>query len=912
MIELDRLHKIYNRKSANRVHAVNDVTMRLPDRGMVALFGRSGCGKTTLLNCIGGLDRATEGAVTLDGERITPEANEARNRHVGYIFQNYNLSKTLAVFENVAVSLRLCGVDDEKEIARRVMAALTSVDMEKYRNRLPDALSGGQQQRVAIARAIVKNPKLILADEPTGNLDEQNTVLVMDLLKEISRDHLVLLVTHEADLVDLYCDRVIEMSDGCVTSERENAETVGFSGRSANEIYLGDLQAEREELAGLSFEYFGAPEEKPGKIRLIASGGTLYIKADTALKVKLLDHTAEALVHEGKFEERGRRAAREISPVLLEKLPEGKTGRMYRFGTAVQSGFRANFRGRHRGKKLLIVGLVLFPLIIVSVLASFGRVFRDVKHIHEKYDAATVFVKAEDFSYEDGERYKANGLADFVKNERNAYYTSGGMIPYAQDTFYFSIGNFETFSNDYYSYFSAEGFMRPVGVMGTPRLVCGSAESRGENEIVITSAFADALLEATGVDYIKSYEDLLYTVGKYQMWTSTPAAMTVVGIVEGSERVLYLPEYAYAQNVVTAYYDCERDFFTDVAHSGLTLAPLEKGEIYCTEIALADPAIHAGDSVDFAGRTFTVKAVLSLATEIDPADFLRYVKSEYNGENVFADLSSFSVWWHGFDLTDYGEWDTYYNDGTESWEETLEQLQKTYDREYTACTSRYLATLGKTLPGVILHPDDLLSLTATTDGGRGRDQTKRSPFTVDSFWYGDQWFYSLHGADPAALQAALIAEYGDAAVITPREMYEVFAAEYRAQFIVSGVVIALVAVIMSLCLYFIMRSSLMSDIREIGICRAVGVSRRNLVFRYFVEMLVLFALTIFLGYLAASGALLWLSGAHSVIRQLLYYPVWMALITLGALFGVSVACGLAPICSLLRRTPAEILSKYDI
>ena len=111
-------------------------------------------------------------------------------------------------------------MEDEAELEERAVEALASVGMEKFRLRYPMALSGGQQQRVAIARAIVKNPKVILADEPTGNLDEQNTLLVMDLLKQISKTKLVVLVTHEANLVDYYCDRVIEVVDGAITNIR--------------------------------------------------------------------------------------------------------------------------------------------------------------------------------------------------------------------------------------------------------------------------------------------------------------------------------------------------------------------------------------------------------------------------------------------------------------------------------------------------------------------------------------------------------------------------------------------------------------------------------------------------------------------------------------------------------------------
>ena len=202
MISIKGLNKFFNKGKQNEIHVINDVTLDLPERGITAIFGKSGCGKTTLLNVIGGLDGFASGSLTIEGQSITKNTDEIRNKYVGYVFQNYNLSSSESCFDNVAAALRLCGMRDEGEIERRVMAALRNVGMEKYAKRTPDTLSGGQQQRIAIARAIVKNPPVILADEPTGNLDEANTVMIMDLLREIAKDHLVLLVTHEQSLVD--------------------------------------------------------------------------------------------------------------------------------------------------------------------------------------------------------------------------------------------------------------------------------------------------------------------------------------------------------------------------------------------------------------------------------------------------------------------------------------------------------------------------------------------------------------------------------------------------------------------------------------------------------------------------------------------------------------------------------------
>ena len=153
-VRIQNAHKYYNKGKENQLHVMNNVSLELPEVGMVAIFGRSGCGKTTLLNAVGGLDKIASGKIELFGQDIREDTDTLRNKYVGYIFQNYNLNNNETVFENVSTALRLCGMEDETEIEERTMAALANVEMDKYRDRTPDTLSGGQQQRVAIARAL--------------------------------------------------------------------------------------------------------------------------------------------------------------------------------------------------------------------------------------------------------------------------------------------------------------------------------------------------------------------------------------------------------------------------------------------------------------------------------------------------------------------------------------------------------------------------------------------------------------------------------------------------------------------------------------------------------------------------------------------------------------------------------------
>ena len=184
MLTLKNVDKYFYRRKSNQVHVINNTSLEFGETGLTALLGPSGCGKTTLLNVIGGLDKPDRGSIYINGQRITGRragtVDKIRNLNIGYIFQNYNLINSMTVFDNVAMVLKMVGIKDKEEIKEKVEYALELVGMYRYRKRYADMLSGGERQRVGIARAIVKNPAIIIADEPTGNLDSANTLEVMN------------------------------------------------------------------------------------------------------------------------------------------------------------------------------------------------------------------------------------------------------------------------------------------------------------------------------------------------------------------------------------------------------------------------------------------------------------------------------------------------------------------------------------------------------------------------------------------------------------------------------------------------------------------------------------------------------------------------------------------------------------
>ncbi|MGN0797166.1 MAG: ATP-binding cassette domain-containing protein [Christensenellales bacterium] len=221
MLQLKNIVKNYG-QGDNVVHALKGVSLDFRESEFVAVLGQSGCGKTTMLNIIGGLDRYTEGDLVINGvstEKYKDVDWDAyRNNRIGFIFQSYNLISHVSILANVEMALTLSGVGRE-ERKRRALQALKDVGLEDKVNKRPNELSGGQMQRVSIARALVNNPDIILADEPTGALDSATSVQIMDILKEISKEKLVIMVTHNPELAQQYATRIVRLNDGVVVSD---------------------------------------------------------------------------------------------------------------------------------------------------------------------------------------------------------------------------------------------------------------------------------------------------------------------------------------------------------------------------------------------------------------------------------------------------------------------------------------------------------------------------------------------------------------------------------------------------------------------------------------------------------------------------------------------------------------------
>lgn len=299
MIRIKNLCKTYANKNRFEVKALNNINLNLPNSGFVFIVGKSGSGKSTLLNMLSGLDRPTSGEIYIGEKNIfdftNAEIDDYRATCLGFVFQDFHLLENLTVYENIKLSLSLKQQDDEKLIS----STLKQVGLDGYGERKIVELSGGECQRVAIARSLVKNPQVILADEPTGNLDSKTSVQVLKILKKISKTNLVVIVSHNLDDAYTYGDRIIELKDGAVISDKAKND------KYKNEFKIEDgvltlpykKQVSKKELELLKTEIDN------GKIKKIKQldDGFEKIKANSVGEVKSVEFKKSKLLRTETF-----------------------------------------------------------------------------------------------------------------------------------------------------------------------------------------------------------------------------------------------------------------------------------------------------------------------------------------------------------------------------------------------------------------------------------------------------------------------------------------------------------------------------------------------------------------------------------------------------------------------------------
>ncbi len=292
MINLKHLKKSYNKNGNSELKVIDDITLELPNKGLIVFLGESGCGKTTLLNIMSGLVDVDSGTIEISNKLVDKNKtwDQIRSQEIGFVFQDNYLIEEQSVYENVKMALEISGVCNKEKIEEAIYKALENVSMRKFENRIVNSLSSGQKQRITIARAIAKNSNILFADEPTGNLDTKNTENIFEILKAISKEKLVVLVTHDKS-IRYYADKIYSLIDGKLLEKSFN-NCINNKESDDGLIYLDDLKSKKIIKAGELNITLASEDESDfnfKNIYLISKDNKIYINIDSNDRINIVD-----------------------------------------------------------------------------------------------------------------------------------------------------------------------------------------------------------------------------------------------------------------------------------------------------------------------------------------------------------------------------------------------------------------------------------------------------------------------------------------------------------------------------------------------------------------------------------------------------------------------------------------------
>ncbi len=805
MIKLSNLQKYFFHKKENEIHVLNDINLTLPDKGLVVLLGPSGSGKTTLLNVLGGLDKVKSGTIDFGKESINKYDSKTwdriRNKQVGYVFQNYNLLTNLTVYDNIALTLNMINIYDKEEIDKRIDYILDAMGMINYRKRRASQLSGGQQQRVAIARALAKNPQVIIADEPTGNLDSKNTQDIMNIIKKISQNKLVVLVTHEEDIANFYGDRIIRLRDGKIVSDNQNGSTGTLDVQHDTDIYLGDLREVSDHQDSTSrFKVFSDEDiEDDVEVRLIVKNKTIYVdvKSKEYRKMQLLENDSEINIYNGKYEKLQRSDFNETDFNLQSIITEKEDSTRHSVISVKDSLKLAvnRLRGASRLGRLFYLAFAGVSILIAISIGMLGGILNmdPAKFLHGSEDAI-IFDRAT-MDYDDIVTLSEHNSVNYFQIVTDVEFEVK-LPPLFQAYNQTTTLNRGFVDDDY---------------LDESKIVLGRG-IESFNEIVLDNQVADQMINDSRYSYlgITEYADL-FKLDLYYELPGIDGAYTVdikiVGIVEDDSSVIYAKEeLALMQQFNVGIYELFQDDIT--LENGSLIDDDDEMLIY--DLDWIESPLALNSHIVF-NQTF--RATGSYTSDVDvPLYLLRLedVKEAYFYQRYAQENSDLSF--HAKDkeaLISYLD-----SEGIESYDSFAEQL-----KEYQS--NRLANSLGA--------------------------------------------------------------------------------------IIFASVVLAASAI----SCFFILRSSLLSRIYEVSVYRALGVTKGDIRKMFITEIALITTLTSMVGYIITT----YIMYRVQLITETYWDGIHISLLSIVAgiviIYFVNIVSGLLPVTNLLRKTPAEILSKYD-
>ncbi len=880
MIKIKNLNKYYNKNKENQIHVINDVTLELPDKGLISFLGPSGSGKTTLLNVIGGLDKA-KGTIAYDELEIKDykmrQVDRFRSKEIGYVFQNYNLLLEETVYSNLAIALEMIGIYDKEEQEKRIEYTLKAVGMYKYRKKRAYALSGGQQQRVSIARALIKKTKIIIADEPTGNLDSENTIEVMNILKKISKTSLVLLVTHNEEVANFYSDQVIKIQDGSIKNQYEGGENFALNTEQSNTIYLKDLNEVEQNGEHVNVKYYSTDQPSFIDLQIVEKNGTYYISSSVKLKlaeetnVKFIDDHYQALKqeHVDQFE---------YDTSWYQDSGKNKNGFKRFWGYLVKSFNKIRFAKRRT--KILYACFVVIGILLAVCMISFSN-----------------------YMIADDSKINADKGYDLITNDN---YLSTSQL---KNKYYDWIdqGDIENLSspiniraNIYYKYnfsesldYSLEFLAIPYSEKPTYPLLAGSAPA--QKEMVISKKMADDFIQSQSV--FKTYKDLIgIEIEAYYNWGEIHENCTISGVCDNPYIMGYMNEQDFLEyyfltnkgyvhgdiDLVARNYEIESKYNTYEIVSGRDISK-DSAE---KEVLIASTSSSAEDGL---GTHITIHNENYLI--VGTFKFKNYETSDstyiYN-EKIINELDFWTVCnlYANYQLVE----------GREI-QKSRECLVSVYSQYSIGDKIGNLVVVGKYYSnGETLAKNIITSKEAV--------YLENQSYYYDFFWFQTIHRDAIQDDLPNGFYIEDIYQY----------YFKTIVEDNRVSLLIFGILSLALLITISVFIYFIMRSRMIADIYPIGVYRSLGASKGRLYKQFVSDIFVTISFTSLIGYVGMAIIYHMLANGVNSMFNANVFKSNLLFVFLGivVLYGLNFLFGLLPIHLLLRKTPAEIISKYDI
>lgn len=823
MIKVSNLNKYYNKGKSNELHVINNCTLEFPNTGLITLFGQSGSGKTTLLNVIGGLDRAT-GDIEYNDVKVhnynMGRQDKFRKDRIGYIFQNYNLLNNLSVTDNLRLALEISNISDKKEQDKRIEYALKAVKLYKYRKKLAGELSGGQQQRVSIARALVKDFELLIADEPTGNLDSTNSIQIMNILKSISKTKLVILVTHSKELAEYYSDKIIELKDGTVTQVRD-PENVSLSKSRENKVFLGELNKTTVENNNVSFEVY-SKDNKDINVRLVEVNGTFYLESN----VKVVPYNNQVQIIDGDYKEEDIKEETEEFIYDTSSFNEGVKKNLF---SGVKEIFLANLRrNRFQGKKKRIFKAIF--LVIGVVLAILNVNFARAT----KTDDSKVLTSLNSSMLMDKEGY--------IRNENIVnYYKKGSInsyIPLKEVDLSFLIAR-----GSYESTKISEKALATVGydIVDSNTLVVGNFGGA-----VIGKKLASKIMTTSKS---KSYEELLVYLNNYSYQSQyTYQDMKITGIINEDTDMLY------------------ENFPTSTDYN------LETSKVMVNQTGDTSK-IETQPTVSLTSKLDTSKMLYGASVSSKNGDFVI-------SKSFFGDTFDSSLYTSTSDVL--SKFDIYV--GNTKINDKIVGIVDDNSNTFYLGENDYRVILSRAGLGFesFFNEDSSISYDVfSTTKDSNIETVKESTYKIKSYYQ---------------IQIDNIKQ------------------NKKSQTLIYLIVSLVLSSIIVIYLFFTMRTQIITDINQIGVLRSIGTLRRKFYLNYGLDIVFTVFKTVFITYVITTiiEGLIYNKIAQLTNQSFNLFLIPSTYYIFFVLLVLAVLIGLLPLYLLLRKTPSEILAKYDI